>query len=221
MSTIDPNHARRLLDLPDAAAPWLIEQRNLAETVVHLSGTDPDTEVMSQPAWTAGENTVVSGSTIRVLGPDGDTWTGTPEQAHRLGRALIAASYTVESSPEVDTVTLTTEQVLSITSGRLLCTFDELNAALCLLTDTDALYTHQVPTVADHVRGHLFENLPWTRDLGQDLGDTSEEASKVLVSDHLAEALDLHGPVHTVPVDRSWEARDPVRDLMSWMVTSS
>ena len=81
---ITGRQARKLLELPDNAASWKIEQRNLAETVAWLFGREPGRDG-------------AHGIGLRTIRPTGgyvemDGYEMRPETAVDLARALLTAA---------------------------------------------------------------------------------------------------------------------------------
>lgn len=113
------------------------------------------------------------------------------------------------------TVTLTTGQLLTLTSDLLACPIGDVYAALNALTGDD-LYTHQLPRAAEWVQPHLARVLPWAaqRERGQHYVDSLGGEAGVTAWVRATE--DTHGAEHTVPGPSAyWTHTDPLQDLLT------
>lgn len=93
-SRITGKYARRLLTYPDGAAPWIIEQRHLAETIVWLYGREPDTHHPDNGTWWDTHEYFISQGAlgITLFDGSGESRTLNAEQAIDLARALLNAA---------------------------------------------------------------------------------------------------------------------------------
>lgn len=80
------DRARRLLDLPDNAASWRIEQRHLAEALAWLYGREVD-DLRKLAHLTPGGAVAASPDAVAS-----DMGTFTPDEAVDIARALLAAA---------------------------------------------------------------------------------------------------------------------------------
>lgn len=92
---ISGQQARELLELPDSAAPWKIEQRNLAETVAWLYGREPehpDMGIHSVPLtrFSGNDADVVYAAKGGVIVFDVDGGFRSIEEAEDFARAVLA-----------------------------------------------------------------------------------------------------------------------------------
>lgn len=55
-------------------------------------------------------------------------------------------------------------QILSVTTGRLLCSMNDVYNILNFMTQDD-LFTHQLLRANDEVKPYVFEQLPWTKEV--------------------------------------------------------
>ncbi len=99
-------------------------------------------------------------------------------------------------------------QVLSITSGKLLCDLSELYGILNFLTN-DRLCTHQLRRTADEVTPYIFNDYPALKDY--DLSDVTKENWKEKLQD--AEAIfGRFLELEPIPVD-DHSRKDPMEEL--------
>lgn len=96
---ISGHEARELLALPDNAASWKIEQRNLAETVAWLYGGEPnepyDEWRIEAGFGLRGQVHIADnqdGTVELVTGPYGVATYLKPDEAVEVARALLAAA---------------------------------------------------------------------------------------------------------------------------------
>ena len=81
-----------------------------------------------------------------------------------------------------------TEVVLSVTDGRLLCTFDRVHEFLEFMAG-ESVWTHQVPRVAGEATPVLLAAHPWLADVPiPEVGGTQEQIQAAL--DEWAVAID-------------------------------
>ena len=95
MSRVTGSEARDLLTHPDGAAPWIIEQRNLAETIAWLYGHEGDPEdptIHTVDIYEGRDCDLVSSVPGGLVVIDTDGGYRTPEQAVELARALLTAA---------------------------------------------------------------------------------------------------------------------------------
>ena len=95
---ITGEYARRLLAYPDGAAPWIIEQRHLAETIVWLYGREPQQSHASGEVFHCAEEEdndlpwAVSSMPGKVSVTPTDRRDLTRDEAVDLARALLNAA---------------------------------------------------------------------------------------------------------------------------------
>lgn len=95
------------------------------------------------------------------------------------------------STPNSEGRAFTLGEVLSITTGKLLCPIDQVYEILNYMTD-DSLYTHQLPRVSEECRPYLLKQHP-------DLADV--DASSVNTENWqawLRETVEKYGPTRMV-----------------------
>lgn len=90
---ITGRQARKLLELPDNAASWKIEQRNLAETVAWLFGRPSDETVPGDEHWdTEGFLVEVRDGRVAMFDDEATTTYLSVDQTVDLARALLTAA---------------------------------------------------------------------------------------------------------------------------------
>lgn len=111
-----------------------------------------------------------------------------------------------------NTATLTTAQVLTITSDILLCTIDDLHQALSALTGSEDLMTHQLVRAADSVVDYVHNSNPWVDDVElPDFEPGDEEAINQFISDVSIK----YGHTHKVSVpENAYTHMDPLVELI-------
>lgn len=99
-------------------------------------------------------------------------------------------------------------QVLSIATGHLMCSMNEVREILNFLHD-DNLYTHQLPRASDDARPWLRESLPWLEDI------TCNEVTRGNWLDRLKRYEAKYGALHSLePIPHNEELkRHPVAEL--------
>lgn len=102
-------------------------------------------------------------------------------------------------------------QVLTVTSGILLCSVDELYEVLNYLTN-DNLYTHQLPRAADVAKPRLLDQYP---QLDIPIPNMSSEEQ---VEKFLSALIDV-GFKEEYPLEpvSGWTPRDPIVELVEMM----
>lgn len=110
-------------------------------------------------------------------------------------------------------IEISTGQLLTITSGIMLCPIGELYKALNAITG-DNLYTHMLPEASRFATGPILEVHPWAGYLPMYSGEGTEEA----VYAYLDTVSSVQGDSHTVPyLGDSWENKDPITSLAEMM----
>lgn len=102
-------------------------------------------------------------------------------------------------------------QVLTVTSGFLLCSIDELYQVLNYLTN-DNLYTHQLPRAADAVKPQILAQFP-ELDIPIPKMSTEEQVEK-FVNALIDVGFKKEYPLEPVS---DWQSRDPLVELIEMM----
>lgn len=107
-------------------------------------------------------------------------------------------------------VTLTTGQLLTITTGTVFCYVGDIYKALNAITGDD-LMTHLLPRASDFARGPLIEAHPWVLDIPEYEGGEDEQAVFAYI-DRISEE---HGETHEVPyLGDTWDNPNPLSSLV-------
>jgi len=118
---------------------------------------------------------------------------------------------------------MTTAEVLTVTTGRMLCSVDRLYATLNFLT-RDNLYTHQLGRALEEVRPWLCRWFPWSANVdtaGLDLAlggveDADRMRACIEWVTHEAESRGWPASVSVEPILRDdHEVIDPLAELVS------
>lgn len=104
--------------------------------------------------------------------------------------------------------------VLSVTTGKLLCPFDELHEFLDYLTG-QSLFTHQLPRAADSARPYIFSIYPDVEFTVVPPIDGSREQREDQVRDFL-DGLVRSGYQSEYEFEpmKDFEAKDPIQELI-------
>lgn len=102
-------------------------------------------------------------------------------------------------------------QVLTVTSGVLLCSVDELYEILNYLTN-DNLYTHQLPRAAEIAKPQLLAKFPELNVLIPEI-NTEEQVEKY-IDDLINSGLKKEYLLEPV---NGWTPRDPIIELVEMM----
>ena len=101
-------------------------------------------------------------------------------------------------------------QVLTVTTGRLLCPMDELYAILNFMTQED-LYTHQLPRASNHCKPALLEKYPILAKLRIPYLDSKQEYDEFLMLASIN--LKLEDGLEVDPLDMVYPAMNPIDEL--------
>lgn len=104
--------------------------------------------------------------------------------------------------------------VLSVTTGKLLCPFDELHEALDGLTG-ESLFTHQLPRAAESARAYVFSIHPELKSIEvPEIDGTSEERAKQ-VKDFLDSLVENGYPRnYEIETMKDFESKNPLQELI-------
>jgi hypothetical protein len=119
----------------------------------------------------------------------------------------------------MNTITLSTAQLVTLTDGRLACTMDEVYKALNEITG-DNLYTHQLPRAMEFAQPELIKMHPWVENLPDmpSFNGLSQAEAKEQMEAWVAKISADHGDTHEVPdLSEQWVYVDPIAELVDKM----